>query len=269
VATACLVLGGCGSDPSDVVSETAAKLGEIRSGTLSMRVVMGGAEEAGGGDVGFELRGPFSLPEASRLPVAHIEYTQIAGPERGEAAFISTGDAAFVEVEGTTYELPEEQIEGLRAPEDDASGIEVFGDLEVDQWIVDPEATEGGEVGGAETDRVSGELDVVTALNDLLEVAGQFGPSGFGGLSQVEGDSAEQLENAVESATIDIYSGTEDGLLRRVDIDVEFGASGSGEVSDQVAELLGTRLTFEMTISGPNEPVEVEEPADAVPYPGG
>lgn len=233
-----------------------------------MRVVLGGAEEAGGGDVGFELSGPFSLPEAGQLPIADIEYTQLAGPERGEASFISTGDAAFVELEGTTYELPEEQLEGLRAPEEETSGVEVFGDLEVDQWIVDPELNEGGEVGGAETDRVSGELDVVTALNDLLDVAAQFGASGFGGLSQVEGDSAEQLENAVESATIEIYSGTEDRLLRRVDIEIEFGASGSGEVSDEVAGVLGTRLTLEMTISDPNEPIDVEEPTDAVPYPG-
>ena len=267
-AVACLVLTACGSPASDVVVETAESMGDIRSGTLAMRVTVSGAEELGGGEVGFELEGPFALPEAGELPVAEMDYTQIAGPQQGDATFVSTGSAAFVEVEGVTYELSEEQLEGLRAPAEETSGIEAFGALEVDEWVTDPKLTDGGELGGAETDHVSGELDVVTALNDLLDVAAQFGTSGFGGLTQVEEATAEQLENAVESATIDIYAGADDHLLREIDIEVTFSASDTGQVPEDVAGLLGATLSFEMSITDPNRPVDVDEPEDAVPYPG-
>ena len=58
-ALVALASAGCGgSEPSanDVLAETAAKLGEIRSGDLELRLVVR-SEDA---EAGFELDGPFA-----------------------------------------------------------------------------------------------------------------------------------------------------------------------------------------------------------------
>ena len=101
-AAGCGGESGGGGSATDALAETAENLGAIESGDLSLRLVVA----SDGTDVGFELDGPFALAEDGGLPVAEIEYTQLAGAEEETATFISTGEKAFVETEGA----------GLRAP---------------------------------------------------------------------------------------------------------------------------------------------------------
>ena len=72
-----LALAGCGGDssgdePRAALRETAAKLGDIRSGDLELRLVVR-SEDA---EAGFELDGPFAFATSEdALPVAKLEYT--------------------------------------------------------------------------------------------------------------------------------------------------------------------------------------------------
>lgn len=262
---ACL-LAGCADPASDALSETADELGAIRSGELDLEVVLAGSEELGGGDVGFRLSGPFALGEPSELPVADLSYTQLAGQEEGGGQFISTGDQVFVELEGTTYELPKEQVEALRVPEDAGSddSISLLGNLELAEWVQDAEVADGGEA----TERISGEVDIVKAVNDMLATASQFGASEFQGLSALEGEDAEQVRNAVSSATIEVVTGSEDRLLRDLQVKVTFSVPEDVELDESIKALLGSELSIGLSIANPNEPVEVDAPPDAVPFGG-
>ena len=256
-----LAVGGCGtpgSSPEDVLSETAANLGEIESGDLSLEVVV----TSGGQDVGFALDGPFALAKPGGLPVANVEYTQIAGPERATATFVSTGQEAFVVVGGATYELPDEQEDDLRG----ARGAgEALDELAIDDWIDEPELSDGGEVGGADTDRIRARLDAVEAANDLLRLASQLGAD----VGPLAGKSREQLARAVESGTIEVFTGKDDRLLRRLVIEARLGADVPRELESALGDLAEARFRLEMTIADPNEPVTVDEPANAQPFPGG
>jgi hypothetical protein len=259
------VLAGCGGGGSDnALSETASKLGEIESGVLVLRVLVEGTGELEG-QAGFELDGPFALAQEGELPVAEIEYRKIAGDESAEATFISTGDRAFVETGGQTYELPHSMVADMRASEEDGQGVEGLDELEIGDWMVEPEVSDGGEVGGAETDRIQSRLDVVAAVNDMLELARRLGAPNLGTL---EGAGAEQLRSAVQSSSIDVFTGKEDRLLRRLAIDVEFGATGPPELEQVLGELGGAHLVFDLEIGEPNEPVEVAAPSDSQPFPG-
>jgi hypothetical protein len=274
LAAACLVLlaaAGCGgesgtSDPGKALSETAAKLGEIDSGTLKFRLAVEPREE--GGDFGFELSGPFQLAEAGKLPVANVDYTQTAGDERETVTLTSTGEKAYVTVDGTAYELPAETADQLRSALDgDSQGGAGLEELQIDDWIVDPESSDGGEVGGADTDKITADLDVVAALNDLVELAG-----GLGGpdLKPVEGEDAEQLREAVQDAKLEIWTGDDDRLLRRLRIEADFDPSLPEEL-EELARAAGSKVVFELEIANPNEPVEVEAPESPRPpseFPG-
>jgi hypothetical protein len=274
-ALACLALAaGCGgesgtSNPGGALAQTAAKLGEIRSGTLHFQLAVDPHE--GGGEFGFELRGPFELGKPGELPVADIDYTQTAGDERETVTLTSTGEQAFVTVDGTAYELPAEQADELRSAGEALGGEGEGGGLEelrIDDWIRDAKSSDGGDVGGTDTDKIAADLEVVAAVNDLIEVAREFGGPD---LDAIEGAEAEQLRSAVRDAKLEVWTGDEDRLLRRLHIEADFDPE-LPEGLDELARAAGSKVTFELAIDGPNQPVEVEPPEDPRPaseFPGG
>jgi hypothetical protein len=257
---AVLALAGCGGggedSATDVLSETADNLGGIRSGDLSLELLFSGKE---GQQQGFRLVGPFSL-EDEQLPVAELGYTQIAGSEQAETTFISTGEAAFVEVDGTAYRLPAALVAEIREAAGDLETEGLGEKIELGNWIENPKRAEGGNVGGADTDRITAALNVVNVVNGLLEIAAAF--SGSEAPPRVQGDAAEQMRNAVDTARIDVYTGKEDRLLRRLNVSIEFAPG----VPDDVKSVLGVAVDFELAISDPNKDVSVSAPENARPY---
>jgi hypothetical protein len=257
---AVLALAGCGGgggdSPTEVLGETADNLGEIRSGDLELEFLFSARD---GERQGFRLTGPFSL-EGNELPVARLDYTQFAGDTEADLTFISTDGRAFVEVEGTAYELPPELVTEI----EDATGeleTEGLGErIELGNWIENPERSEGGMVGGTETDRISADLNVVNVVNGLLEIASAFG--GADSPPRVQGQAAEQLRNAVESARLDVYTGKEDRLLRRLVVAIDF----SPAAPEEVKSVLGVAVEFRLAVSEPNKDVSVAAPENPRPY---
>jgi hypothetical protein len=250
-----LSAAGCGEDARDVLGETAANLGEIRSGRLDMSMLIEGrTAEARGGEVGFMLRGPFALPRGGGLPRARVAYTQVAGGRRATITVVSTGQAAFAEVGGRAYELPEDQAGRLRLG---AQSLGTGGSgepLRIGSWVRDPELTDGGSVGGAETERVSGRLDVATAAADLLRLSRALGPDSGAGLAALE-QGGDELERSVRGSSLDLWTGKEDRLLRRLRIEVELEVEAGPAVA----------VRFELGVDSPNEPIDVRAPEDALP----
>lgn len=255
-------VAGCGESESaqDALAETASNLEAIRSGTMSFEYSASGEE---GPDVGLQLEGPFDLDSGGPLPAAELQITQFVGSTRSSTTFISTGDQAFLRLGEETFELPAEMLQGAGGGEGDGDAL---GELEIGDWFVEPEISDGGDVGGADTDRIRSPLDVVAALNDFLAAANAL--AGVD-LPAIEGPSAQNLRNAVRSAIVEVWTGTDDRLLRRLVLEVELELAGSDELREALGQLAGADLRLELRISNPNEPVAVEAPQDAVPYPGG
>lgn len=256
-------LGGGGGDAEDVLGETARNLGEIRSGTLDLRLIVAPRD---GDEFGFELHGPFALAsEEGALPVLDVDYTQIVDGRRGTVSLVSTGDQAFAVVDGQAYELGEAQTTELRA----ASGaLGEFDELPIDDWVVDPEVEDGGEAGGAETDLVTGELDVVAAANGLIELARGFGRP----LPRIEGPNADVLRDSARETSFSVRTGADDRLLRQLLLEAELGLDLPVALRAALGDLAGASITFELGIEDPNEDVSVEPPPNPRPsseLPGG
>ncbi len=264
-----LALAGCGggggtSDPQGALSETASNLGNIRSGELDLSLLVDPREE--GGEFGFELSGPFQLSDDGELDLALIEYTQIADDERETVTVTVTEDKAFVTVDGQAYELPEDRSARLRLlgpggsgsgdGESSGTGLE---ELRIEDWIRNPESSDGDEIGGDETDKVEADLDVLQALKDLSSLVDS--------LSEVDvgGSDAKLLQESTRNSRLEVHTGKEDRLLRRLVITAEFDP----ELPEELAELAraaGANLRFELELANPNDPVEVEAPADPRPF---
>jgi hypothetical protein len=265
LAAAALALAGCGGSdgPGDVVAETADKLGEISSGELDLKLLVEprGVEE--GGDIGFELSGPFALPEGDDLPLARIQYTQIAGDQRGGLTVISTKEGAFVEVDGQAYELPAAQSDQLRGAgkalgsdeEDSDNGLQ---SLDLQDWVEDGKLTEGEDV-----DRVTGQVDAAAAVEDLLALARRLGADVPESLSD---DDLERLEKSVRSSRFELETGADDRLLRRVHVEADFGLDVPERLREILGQVVGAKVVFELGVAKPNAPVQVTAPENALPY---
>lgn len=215
-----------------------------------------------GETVGFELQGPFSLEGPGELPVARIAYTQIRGSERGTVTVVSTGREAYVEVNGQAYELPPEQAARLRQAGQELEQGEGLGELGVDDWIQEPELSDGGAVGGTETDRIDAKLDVSAAAQDLVELGRGLGQ---GSLERLSDADEQTIERATRSARLQLFTGKEDRLLRRLDIDVDLGFDVPSDLRTALGSLVGARIDFELSVDDPNRPVKVEEPQAFAP----
>jgi hypothetical protein len=246
--------GGSGQSAQEVLAETSNNLGDIQSGDLSLDLLFSAKS---GERAGFTLQGPFKL-ERGNLPEAQLDYTQIAGGRTATQTFVMAGGKAYVSVRGTTYELPATAGQGIATALGNSGGLQV---IDLSNWIQSPTIEDGGEVGGADTDRISGRLNVATVVSGLVAIASQFG--GTTPLAPFQGASAQQVEDAVDTATIDVYTGKDDRLLRKLDVRVEFSPA-----AEKVKRLVGAAVRFTLGIDNPNEAVSVEQPANAKPYPG-
>ncbi|HSH62168.1 MAG TPA: hypothetical protein VK988_21470 [Acidimicrobiales bacterium] len=218
-------------------------------------------EAAEGRGSGFEVRGPFAVSEdEGSLPVADLEYTRITGAERRTTRFVSTGIRAFVEVDGTVQELDADQVEPLRVRGDEGDvGLE---GLALRTWLEEPRLAPATTVDGVASERIDGAADPVAALNDLVALSAQFGVSGDD-LPRLDGEGAEQVRRAAQASTVDLLTGTDDRLLRHLELIIELGPSGAGEeLRTALGDLGGARLRFTLDVAAVNQPVSVDAPAE-------
>ena len=260
----CALLAGCagnGEDANEVLSETAANLGKIRSGTLHVDVRLEPRGPSGAEPFGFTLDGPFSLAGPGRLPVANVEYTQTVGEDDATVTLISTGRNAYVRTQGRTYELRPDQEAVLGGATSQLRASGRLGEFAIDEWIEDAEVDDGGDVGGAETDHVQAELNVVNAIRDLTALARQAGQD----VPALTDRDADRLADSVRSSRFEVYTGKEDRLLRRLELEIDFGLDVPKELRSALGSLVGGRLVFELGVDDPNRNVTVAEPENARP----
>jgi hypothetical protein len=251
-----LAFTGCGLFGGPL-EKTAAKLGDIRSGILEMRVI---ASTPAGQRTGFELKGPFAMPEGEELPQANLTYTRFAGTAEDTFGFISTGKAAFIKVGERSYELPEEKVQSMRGS-GSAGSRGPFSGLDLDGWVPDSEVVVSEQ--DSETETVTGDLDVVAAVNDLLGIAREYG-----GVDrpEIEGEDADLLRRAVKQASLELVTGKEDRILRSLAVSVDFGGDPPEAFKRALEGISGVNFTLELKLAQPNSEVTVKAPANPLPY---
>ena len=262
------VLGsGCGAGDASVLEDTADNLAKVRSGELHMAMTASAGAEGDGRPVGFDVTGPFSVASAAgELPLARLRHTRLVGKALEPTTFVSTGQRAFLEVGGKAYELPPNEVEAIRAKQAPNGGGAGLQRLELAKWMVDPRVGDGGRLDGVAVQRVTGAVDVVKALNDIVAVAADVGPAPDEELRPVDPAGADRVKRAVRSSTLEVITGQDDHLLRRLRLDVTFAAGDLEGLQEALGPLAGTSLHFEVDLTGLNRKVEVAAPAEVRPF---
>jgi hypothetical protein len=259
--------GGGGSsdeDPQQVLDRTFSPDSEIESANLDASFEID-VEGQGGGNLTATLSGPI---DAKGSGTPKFDLTVTAQGEGGgdsidfEGGVTSTGDSGFVSYQGQAYQLDAQTfgvVQDIFASASQQQGEQQQSGLpQVKTFLTDLTNEGTADVEGTETVHISGAVDIeklVDTLRPLAEQADELG--GLGATAQLPSpEELDQLTELVESADFDVYSGTEDNLLRKLDLNFDLqDPSGSGTAT----------IALDVTLSEVNEDLSVEAPSDARP----
>jgi hypothetical protein len=291
-----LAIAGCGGDdessdedPQEVVEATLNNDETITSGVLNLSV------EGSAGDQGsFELSldGPFQGVEGEPTALPQLDLTASASGEGAgqsmefEGGLVVTEDNAFVEYGGEAYEVGTQTFstfkdsfeqaaaQGASGSEgEDASAsfqegceqaIEAQGgdpaacDFDVTAWFTDLSNEGTEDVEGAEAVHVSGNVDVPQMLDDIVQLSQSIPNS-----APVEQAQLDQVEQAISEASFDLYSGVDDDLLRKLDLNLSIDASALESATPVPVETIDFGMSF--GVGEVNEEQTIEAPSDAQP----
>jgi hypothetical protein len=257
---AVVALAGCGGGGSpdearDLIDRGFAT--DVRSGefSASAEIQLSGLG-ALAGPLRFRLEGPFQGGSSTTLPDMDLEVRASGMGQSFAGRFVMTRANAWVEYEGTTYEAGEAVRADLQrtieARGDEPMTLAEMG-LHPHRWLDDLETEGGEEVAGDDTTKVTGTLD----LGVLLREMNRFSPEG-----PLPPATLRQVEEAFEEVRFAAWIG-EDDIWRRVSVETRF--EFPEELRDSAEGISGGRLSLEMRLDDPNEPVEIEGLGDGRP----
>ena len=270
-ALAALALAACGGDdgggedPEEVLRATFDNDQQVESGVIDASFDLSFEGEQAG-DMSVTLNGPFQDQEDafSQFDVdAEVSFDGEGGSFSGSGGLVSTGDRAFVNFQGTDYEVPRDGFQRfvrtfLRLQDQNQQQSQPAESAQALSGSFRELSNEGTEdVDGTETTHISGELDVSKLADELrTRLEEQTGENALtpAQLERLNGQ-LDQLSDIVKNASMDVYSGTEDDILRKLELNLD------------VESPEGDSLTVDLslTLSDVNEPQQIAGPAQARP----
>jgi hypothetical protein len=193
------------------------------------------------------------------------------------AGAVSTGRAGFLTYGGRSYALDRAtwtELERRYVAEQRRSGrrgSRTLAALGVDplRWLRDADEVGEEDTGGVRTVHVRARVDVPALLDDVDRILKRAGAAGAGraaGTDVPQGLTRAQrraIAASVRSASIDVFTGKQDGMLRRLNVQVAFSVPQAARA--QAGDLESGRLGLDLRLAGLNEPQEIAAPRDARP----
>jgi hypothetical protein len=251
---------GCGSDENDEQAAALLERGlatDVDSGTLvaEMEIELEGVQQA---DEPFRLRleGPFRSRGATEMPDVDMAFrvSWFGRPFTGRV--VALPENAWVEYKGETYEVGEENWSSVLELLQEDEGAESFEQAGVDplDWVTGAETDGEDELDGVTTTKVTAELDVERMLGDFGRLAGER--------EQIPERTLDDIDDALGPVEFAAWI-AEDEIWRRLRGETEFEVPEAER--DAFGGLEGGRVSLDMVLERPNEPVEIESPGRARP----
>jgi hypothetical protein len=258
------------TDVNELLTQTFTGSKDVKSGNLdlALKVEAQGGESQIQGPVSISLSGPFQAQDEGKLPKFKLEAAFEGAGQSIKAGATSTGDKGYLSFQGTDYVVEDRVFDQFKAGFEQAQKQgsdqkQSFASLGMDprNWLTDPQNAGDSKVGDDDTIKITGGIDVAKLLDDVNNALSKASALGLGGAGQVPEKLTEQqkreVAEAVEDPRVEIYTGKEDTILRRlvVNLGIDDKASGSS----------GT-VGFDVSITDLNEDQDIAEPADAKPF---
>jgi hypothetical protein len=279
--------GGGGDDPADarqVVKQTFAGEKRVDSGKLDLSMIAklqatGLAATQLKEPIVIRMSGPFQSRGDNELPAMDLQLSATGSGQDFSAGAVSTGDKGYVTFLGKPYTVPDnvfakfkrgfEQQQKQDKQSSNNLDLNALG-INPEGWLQNPKSEGEEDVGGAKTTHVSSNVDLDALLDDvdnLLERSNKLG------LSQQQlqqlpksltSASRKRIKEAIKNAKVDIWTGTDDKTLRRLQLDVVFDLPESLRAQAQGVE--GGEIKLDLEVANVNEKQEIKAPANPRPW---
>ena len=265
------------SDVDALLRTTFANVSKMDSATVDMKLEIE-PRASGDGPVTAHLSGPFATQGPDKLPKFAFAAELTSGGQTFNAGATYDGSKAYVSLLGTPYvvsDLVTRQFvagyeQSLKSRQKAQGGL-VLGSLGIDftKWL--PDASNEGEtqVGDAKTIKISGQADVKQVVADLEKITEKAAalnvPGASGRLPQkLTPEQKAAAENAVKNLTVEVYTGVDDSILRRLVIDADLQDAASKIDAGISLDVTFTKVGQEQTITAPSNPKPFTELLKAV-----
>jgi hypothetical protein len=281
IAALALAVGACGGDDNaasedtdvdTLLSDTFKGNKDVKSGKLDLKLdIDAKGAEGVNGPITMSVSGPFQSQGKSELPKFDIDFAFEGAGQSIKAGLTSTGTKGFVNFQGTEYAVSDQVFQQFKTGYEQAQkqgqsqqknqSLSSLG-LDPRQWLTNPKNEGEAKVGDDETIKITGGVDINKLLDDVntaLQKTKQLGVQGTEQLpSQLTEQQKQQVAEAIKDPKVEIYTGKEDTILRRMVIALGIvdpqGSSGSANIK------------LDLAISDLNEDQDVSQPSGAKPF---
>jgi hypothetical protein len=281
-AAASLALAACGGDAKKTASSdtdvdtllknTFSGQKKVDSGKLdlTLRIDAKGAQGVNG-PITLKLGGPFQSEGKQKLPRFKIDFAFEGAGQSIKAGVTSTGQKGFVNFQGSDYAVSDQVFAQLRKSYEQAQkqgnksnqSLSTLG-LNPRNWLTGAKNAGEAKVGGDDTIKITGGVDVSKLLDDVntaLQKTRQLGVQGSQDLpTKLTDAQKKQVADAVRDVKVEIYTGKDDSILRRMVIALGIvapeGTQGGGSA----------KFNLDLSITGLNEDQEIAAPSNAKPF---
>jgi hypothetical protein len=264
--------GGGGGDTADaraILRDTFSGTDEIRSADVDLRVTIAAIDDGESFTIG--LGGPFQTEDGRALPSFDMELDANLGAQgQFRAGIVSVDERLFVEWMGDAYEVPSQLLDQARtsleqqADRQEGQSLEAYG-IDAQSWVDDPEVVGQEDVGGTETDHVTGTLNVRAFLDSIDTLLAEVDRQGLADASgqdvpdRIPADDRADIERSIRDARVDVWSGTDDSILRKLQVGVEVAPQGGANDAE------GGTIEFALQFDGVNEEQSIAAPTNTRP----
>jgi hypothetical protein len=279
VLVALLTIGlvaGCGggdaadssTDVNELLQDTFAGGKPIQSGKLDIAL---GVESDAGQPVTVDVTGPFKSQGAGRLPQLDLDVSFAGGGQTIKAGLTATENQAFVGYGEDTYEIAGAVFQQFKAGYEEAAkrssgqNDQTLASLGIDprRWLTNAKNEGEAKVGDTDTIKITGDVDVPKLLEDVdgaLEKVRSLGVQGTDRLpKRLTEEEKRQTAEAIDRLNVEIYTGAEDRILRRMVIALGLQAPEGSDTS-------GARkvdVNFDLQLLEVNEDQDIQAPQGA------
>jgi hypothetical protein len=286
---ACLVavaLAACGGGSSSssgnaksLLKQTFSGAHTVNSGNLSFSVTINplGSSKISG-PITLSFGGPFQSLGKGKLPKSNFNVSISALGHTGSLGILSTGTNGYIDLEGTSYQLPAATFQKLESsfaslassPTGSGSGSGALGKLGIDplHWLINPTIAGSENIAGADTTHIRSGIDVTALLGDLntfLGKASALGVSGTGRIpTSISPATQSKIASEVRDPSFDVWTGNSDKTVRKLSIGLTLPVSG--QLSTLLGGLSSAGITVAMQYGDLNQPQTIVAPTTTAPY---
>ena len=260
------------SDVSQLLRDTFANLSKMKSADVGLQLRVD-SPSAQGGPVTAQISGPFATTGEGKLPRFAFNATLSAAGRSQRVGATWTGEKAFITLQNTAYavsDLVARQFaagyqQALRSNQaDKAKGGLLLSSLGIDftKWLKNARNAGTAQVGDAQAVRITGQADIPRMVDDLGRIsqrAQSLGATGGAQVQQLSPQQKQQLERAIKSVNVQIYTGADDRILRRLVMHAVLHPSQAKGDSTLDLDLQFTKVNQDQQISAPANPKPFSE----------